>query len=1062
MASSASCELASRLLKVSRNHPLRIRNVSIIAHVDHGKTTLTDHLLGDNGIIGKSSAGSIQFMDSRQDEMDRLITINASSVSLFFSPQRPVTFAALNEGSSAESTVQDSSHQPYSTSEDVDQEHLINIIDCPGHQDFLSEVHASLQVSDGSLIVVDAVEGVKAQTRAVLSKAWQQGCSVVLFINKMDRLFEELMLSPQEAYAQLETIFQDIGSLIGEFLQSEAIRTSPTSSTTEIDDAVEAAEVPEFTRGRVLIGSAKQGWGTSIISFAEIFKSRVPGLTDDIPTICKHLWGPSSYNKGEFVAVNSPKKCLGVSFVMKLLHGIYENWDSPEELLPSATMMMNVKCPNMGSDQHIQFLEQVSEMHKSGSFPYSPGESLLRKCFPLPTAVMQMLCWRLPPPSTLVESKFRWSRVNRNVTVSHVLKLPLVAYSPRSVAVNLKSKKIILDCLRPDESDVVDFLAITRIIHGSLSVGDALFVRKWDFESVEIKVTSIFVFMGTDLVEVASATSGMVVGIGFISTCEQDINGGPVYGVNTKVIANDVEMWVKSMVLHTKDKSQYEADEAVNYKIWTDIRDLTFSSSTLPRSLGSGDHGDREAAVMKVKLSCAIDHRAVLRTGLWRLVRTDPSVRVDIVRGGDMIIAVNGAIQLEKVIKDLSNVLARCPFTTGDPSVDLCETVVSIRQAEQDWTRAELLKGIITPDGPQYRQNLISLDDDPNLAIPFPPWAPPGRQTRSQSQCEESMSEFSKNPSNFIRKSYKGGSAKGAACSAVAWVVTATSLDDKADEELHLLHRMEDDATGLRARLSIAKKLDPRLLKDGGLKENIDRSLCLLHPSAGHSASLVSVVADGWSRAFQRLSPRGPIMGGPLRNVHFVVEAVLLEESLLNSDMPQESCRAMGDAISKCFHKTLSLCMQLRGRIRVYEPMMGITVNCNQLRLGLVHKVLDQRRCQKFSEEYEDGTSEMRLDVMIPLCEMSGLLQDVRSETKGLVHVESDSRSAWRLIETDPFPEGAMTREELEDAGETLGTTWAGNRARQLVLLKRESVGLPTGKKIVKDAEKQRTMTKMK
>lgn len=112
-----------------------IRNMSVIAHVDHGKSTLTDSLIAKAGIISDAAAGDARFTDTRQDEKDRGITIKSTGVSLYY-----------------ETNIVDPSKdaQPY----------LINLIDSPGHVDFSSEVTAALRVTDGALVVVDYVEGV--------------------------------------------------------------------------------------------------------------------------------------------------------------------------------------------------------------------------------------------------------------------------------------------------------------------------------------------------------------------------------------------------------------------------------------------------------------------------------------------------------------------------------------------------------------------------------------------------------------------------------------------------------------------------------------------------------------------------------------------------------------------------------------------------------------------------------------------------------------------------------------------------------------------------------------
>ena len=129
----------------------KLRNVAIIAHVDHGKTTIVDKLLQQSGTLDRKNMDSERIMDSDDQEKERGITILAKNTAIEW------------------------------------KDHRINIVDTPGHADFGGEVERVLSMVDSVLLLVDAVDGPMPQTRFVTQKAFDQGLNPILVINKVDR-----------------------------------------------------------------------------------------------------------------------------------------------------------------------------------------------------------------------------------------------------------------------------------------------------------------------------------------------------------------------------------------------------------------------------------------------------------------------------------------------------------------------------------------------------------------------------------------------------------------------------------------------------------------------------------------------------------------------------------------------------------------------------------------------------------------------------------------------------------------------------------------------------------
>jgi len=242
-----------------------IRSMSVIAHVDHGKSTLTDSLICKAGIISAKAAGDARFTDTRADEQERGVTIKSTGVSLYFE----------HENEDGKGT----------------QPHLINLIDSPGHVDFSSEVTAALRITDGAMVVVDCIEGCAVQTETVLRQSLAERVKPCLFVNKVDRCILELQMEPEDMYMRFRKAIEDVNVIIA----------------TYHDELMGDQQVaPE--KGTVAFGSGLHGWGFNVERFAKIYAAKM-GV--DKEKMMKRLWGDSFFNakKKTWTNVQHPEGC---------------------------------------------------------------------------------------------------------------------------------------------------------------------------------------------------------------------------------------------------------------------------------------------------------------------------------------------------------------------------------------------------------------------------------------------------------------------------------------------------------------------------------------------------------------------------------------------------------------------------------------------------------------------------------------------------------------------------------------------------------------------------------
>ncbi|KAI5696486.1 hypothetical protein M8J75_013562 [Diaphorina citri] len=371
-----------------------------------------------------------KYMDSRKDEQERGITMKSSSISLY-----------------------------YKDNKDTPEEYLINLIDSPGHVDFSSEVSTAVRLCDGTIIVVDCVEGICAQTQVALKQAWLEKIQPILVLNKIDRLILEMKLSPLDIYVHLSQLLEQVNAVMGELFASQVMdetavkttaqdnETKQTSSTsapsdtlytdwgTGLEDADDSDLYFSPDRGNVVFASAFDGWGFTIDDFARLYSAKL-GIREDI--LRKTLWGDYYLNaKAKRILKGAQEKAkapLFVEFVLKNVVTLYETVAvrKDKEKLGKIVDSLGVKL-TLRDLRHTDPRVQI--------------QAVMSQWLPLSNAVLQMICAHCPAPNQLSSEK-----VEKLLSTSHV---PYGKLPPDSKHL----KTAFLECRSDGERPLVVFIS---------------------------------------------------------------------------------------------------------------------------------------------------------------------------------------------------------------------------------------------------------------------------------------------------------------------------------------------------------------------------------------------------------------------------------------------------------------------------------------------------------------------------------------------------------------------------------------------------------------------------
>jgi elongation factor 2 len=339
-------------IRALMDKPTNIRNMSVIAHVDHGKSTLTDSLVSKAGIIAGSKAGETRYTDTREDEKERGITIKSTAISMYFEI--------------------DKEQLPSIKQKTEGNEFLINLIDSPGHVDFSSEVTAALRVTDGALVVVDCVEGVCVQTETVLRQALGERIKPVVIINKVDRALLELQVSKEDLYQSFLRTIESVNVIV----------------STYHDEALGDVQVyPD--KGTVAFGSGLHGWGFTLRQFAARYAKKF-GVDKD--KMMAKLWGDNFFNpatkKWSTKSTDADGKPLERAFSQFVLDPIFKIFES----------VMNFQKDKIGpmlDKLNVKLAQEERELEGKALL-----KVIMRKFLPAGDSLLEMIVINLPSPAT--------------------------------------------------------------------------------------------------------------------------------------------------------------------------------------------------------------------------------------------------------------------------------------------------------------------------------------------------------------------------------------------------------------------------------------------------------------------------------------------------------------------------------------------------------------------------------------------------------------------------------------------------------------------------------------
>lgn len=1062
---------SSKLLELQQI-PTNIRNICIVAHVDHGKTTLADSLISSNGIISPRMSGKLRYMDSRPDEQQRGITMKSSSISLYH---------ALDN-----------------------EEYLVNLIDSPGHIDFSSEVSTAVRLCDGAIVVVDVVEGVCPQTRLVLKQAYSENMKAVLVLNKIDRLIMEMQLTPLDAYIHLSQLLEQVNAVMGELFATEVfeneenlidkqqVNNEPNKEDNNFYDWTSALEDSDDShlyfspeQGNVVFASAVDGWGFTVQTFAKLFSDKL-GVKEEI--LKKVLWGDFYLNtktkrfmKG---AQEKAKKPLFVQVILDNLWNVYETIviRNEKEKVPLICEKLNIKLTTRDlrhTDSRVQL------------------QSLMTQWLPLSHTVLNMVCKKLPSPKEILPEKVEKLMCSRirdfdtfhqetqklkedflacdssdirpiiifiskmfSVDKSLLPENKPVALTPEEMALRrerarqlreeLKQSNVnadsanITESIKPEENSENDkekeqedkeqpaFIAFARIFSGKVRRGDKVYVLGPKHDPSKILNMKDFKVNSNKKLKDLQSDEHI--------TC-------------TEIKALYILMGRELEII----------DEAVAGNIVGigGLEDHVLKTATLSSTIACPAFSETQFAVVPI-LRVAIEptypsQLPQLVKGLKLLNQSDSCVQVLLQETGEHVLVTAGEIHLERCLEDLKNNYAKIPITVSEPIVPFRETIVE--PPKIDMVNEEIDAQNIDKSNNKEENPVITIytnNKQSKIRIRAKPI--PNEITTlldNSTDLLKAISQHIKTLQGLAMNENLENKMEG---------LYLNGLKHKlSDRMLKLIQNFIDELQRICSKLGPEWKDIVNQIWSVGPR-NCGPNLLLNHTKDYNTKFLYheKEIKDdprfeyegSFVNGFQLATLAGPLCDEPMMGVAFCIEQWTLEKP--QGDEVSNTFGPLSGQIMSAVKEGCRRAFQVQPQ-RLMAAMYSCDIVVDQKVLGKLYAALGRRCGRVVGSDLQSGSASFRVQALMPVAESFKFALELRTHTSGLAAPQM-LFSHWEVIDIDPF-----WRPHTEEEYLHWGEKWDGvNRAKAYMDAVRARKGLATDKQLVQHAEKQRTLSKNK